>query len=97
MATPLGNKFSTAENQVSQCDEQTFGSNSEFRKPVQPEPLWLNLQGKSPRRRKRFSTNLLRLSGATRKQARSAGLLLSRTWSFTSTKENLKKPSLGVV
>ena len=30
MATPMGKKFSTAENQVSQCDEQTFGS--EFRK-----------------------------------------------------------------
>ena len=30
MATPLGTKFSTAENQVSQCDEQTFGSISEF-------------------------------------------------------------------
>jgi len=24
MATPLGNVFSTAENQVSQCDDQTF-------------------------------------------------------------------------
>ena len=32
MATPLGIVFSTAENQVSQCDEQTFGSNSEFEK-----------------------------------------------------------------
>ena len=32
MATPLGRKFSTAENQVSQCGEQTFGSNSESRK-----------------------------------------------------------------
>ena len=32
MATPPGKKFSTAENQVSQCDEKTFGSNSEFRK-----------------------------------------------------------------
>ena len=32
MATPLGIVFSTAENQVSQCDEQTFGSNSEFGK-----------------------------------------------------------------
>ena len=32
MATPLGIEFSTAENQVSQCDEQTFGSISEFRK-----------------------------------------------------------------
>ena len=33
MATPLGIiVFSTAENQVSQCDEQTFGSNSEFKK-----------------------------------------------------------------
>ena len=32
MATPLGKIFSTAENQVSQCDEQTFGSISEFRK-----------------------------------------------------------------
>ena len=32
MATPLGMIFSTAENQVSQCGEQTFGSNSEFRK-----------------------------------------------------------------
>ena len=32
MATPLGMKFSSAENQVSQYDEQTFGSNSEFRK-----------------------------------------------------------------
>ena len=32
MATPLGIVFSSAENQVSQCDEQTFGSNSEFRK-----------------------------------------------------------------
>ena len=30
MTTPLGIKFSTAENQVSQCDEQTFGSISEF-------------------------------------------------------------------
>ena len=32
MATPLGTVFSTAENQVSQCDEQTFGSISEFKK-----------------------------------------------------------------
>ena len=31
MATLLGTIFSTAENQVSQCDEQTFGSISEFR------------------------------------------------------------------
>ena len=31
MATPLGNEFSTVENQVSQCDEQTFGSISEFK------------------------------------------------------------------
>ena len=32
MATPLGIEFSTVENQVSQCDEQTFRSISEFRK-----------------------------------------------------------------
>ena len=33
MATPLGKTvFSTAENQVSQCDEQTFGSISESEK-----------------------------------------------------------------
>ena len=32
MATPLGKIFSTVENQVSQCDEQTFGSISEFKK-----------------------------------------------------------------
>ena len=32
MATPLGNEFSTVENQVSQCDEQTFGSTFEFKK-----------------------------------------------------------------
>ena len=31
MATPLGTDFSTVENQVSQCDEQTFGSISEFK------------------------------------------------------------------
>ena len=31
MATPLEIYFSTAENQVSQCDEQTFGSISEFK------------------------------------------------------------------
>ena len=31
MATPLGIEFSTVENQVSQCDEQTFGSISEFK------------------------------------------------------------------
>ena len=29
MATPLGSEFSTIENQVSQCDEQTFGSTAE--------------------------------------------------------------------
>ena len=29
MATPLGNSFSTVENQVSQCDDQTFGSIAE--------------------------------------------------------------------
>ena len=29
MATPLGKEFSTVENQVSQCDEQTFGSIAE--------------------------------------------------------------------
>jgi len=29
MATPLGNAFSTVENQVSQCDDQTFGSIAE--------------------------------------------------------------------
>ena len=32
MATPLGEEFSTVENQLSQCDEQTFGSISEFKK-----------------------------------------------------------------
>ena len=32
MATPLGIDFSTVENQVSQCDDQTFGSTSEFKK-----------------------------------------------------------------
>ena len=31
MATPLGNQFSTVENQVPQCDEQTFGSISKFK------------------------------------------------------------------
>ena len=31
MATPLGTEFSTVENQVSQCDEQTFESTSEFK------------------------------------------------------------------
>ena len=31
MATPLGNEFSTVENQVLQCDEQTFRSTSEFK------------------------------------------------------------------
>ena len=29
MATPLGNKFSIAENEVSQCDDQTLGSIAE--------------------------------------------------------------------
>ena len=29
MATPLGNVFSTAESQVSQCDDQTLGSIAE--------------------------------------------------------------------
>ena len=29
MATPLGTAFSTAENQVSQCDDQTLGSIAE--------------------------------------------------------------------
>jgi len=29
MATPLGMSFSTVENQVSQCDDQTFGSIAE--------------------------------------------------------------------
>ena len=31
LATPLGIKFSTVENQVSQCDEQNFGSIFEFK------------------------------------------------------------------
>ena len=31
MATLLGIEFSTAENHVLQCDEQTFGSISEFK------------------------------------------------------------------
>ena len=31
MATPLGIEFSTVENQVSQCDEQTIGSTPEFK------------------------------------------------------------------
>ena len=31
MATPLGTEFSTVENQVSQYDEQTFGSISKFK------------------------------------------------------------------
>ena len=30
MATPLGMSFSTVENQVSQCDDQTFGSTAEM-------------------------------------------------------------------
>ena len=97
IATPLGNKFSIAENKVSQCDEQTFGPISEFRKAGAAEPIWLNLQGKSLRRQKRFSANLLRFSGATRKHARSPSPSLLRTWSFNSTKEDLKKSSLGVV
>jgi len=32
MATPLGKDLSTTEDQVSQCDNQTLGSISEFRK-----------------------------------------------------------------
>ena len=31
MATPLGIEFSIVKNQVSQCDEQTFGSISKFK------------------------------------------------------------------
>ena len=31
MTTPLGTAFSTFENQVSQCDEQTFGSTAEYK------------------------------------------------------------------
>ena len=65
-------------------------------KPVQSELLWLNLQGKSLRRQKRFSANLLRLFGATRKHVRSLIPLLVRTWWFSSLKEDLKKSSLGV-
>ena len=32
MATPLGKDLSSTEDQVSQCDDQTLGSISEFRK-----------------------------------------------------------------
>ena len=74
MATLLGTVFSTAKNQVSQCDEQTFGSISEFKqanvaraslakssKQVSAET------GKSLRRQARFPASLPRSFGATRK------------------------------
>ena len=97
MATPLGNEFSTVENQVSQCDEQTFGSISEFKEANAARvPLAKSAKQVSAETGKALCEPTAVL-WVTKKQARSASLLLLRTWSFTSTKENLKKSSLGVV
>ena len=102
MATPLGIKFSTAENQVLQCDEQTFGSIYEFKKAgVARAPLAKTLKQVSVETDEALcepATVLWR----TRKQAHNArvrifSLLPSKTLSFTSTKENSKNSSLGVV
>ena len=97
MATSLGTEFSTDENQVSQCDEQTFGSTPEFKEAGVAKASLAKSSKLVSVKQMRLSASLPRSSGATRKQARSASLLLSRTWSFTSTKVNLKKSSLGVV
>ena len=97
MATPLGTDSSTAKNQVSQCDEQTFGSNSEFRKAGATRASLAKSSRKVSAETEKVSANLLRSSGATRKHARSPSPSPSRTWWFSSIKEDSKKSSLGVV
>ena len=69
MATPLGNDFSTVENQVSQCDEQTFGCISEFKEAgVARAPLAKSSKPVSAE----TDEALCEPTGATRKQARNA-------------------------
>ena len=76
MATPLGIEFSTAENQVSQCDEHTFGSISEIGKAGAARASLAKSSMQVSAETDKLSASLLRFSGATRKHARSLSLTL---------------------
>ena len=65
MATPLGIAFSTAENQVSQCDEQTFGSTAECKKVSAARTPLVNSLKQVSVKADKASASLLRSSGAT--------------------------------
>ena len=72
MATPLGTEFSTVENQVSQCDEQTYGSTLELKEAgVARAPLAKSSKQVSVETDEALAS-LPWSSGATRKQARNA-------------------------
>ena len=69
IATPLGTEFSTVENQVSQCDEQTFGSTPEFKEAgVGRAPLAKSSKPVSVKTDEALAS-LPRSSSSTRKQA----------------------------
>ena len=96
MATPLGMEFSTAENQVSQCDEQTFGSISEFKEAnVARAPL-----AKSSKQVSAETNKALCEPTAVLWRNKEAGLqckpITFENLVVTSTKKNLKKSSLGL-
>ena len=67
MATPLGNEFSTIENQVLQCDEQTFRSTSEFKEVGVARAPLIESSKQVSVEQMRLSASLPRSSGATRK------------------------------
>ena len=68
MATPLGMSFSTAENQMSQCDDQTFGSISEFKEAGVARASLAKSSKKVFVETDEALASLPRSSGATRKQ-----------------------------
>ena len=109
MATPLGLAISTAENQVSQCDDQTLGSTAEAlaihsgqepTRDCKKVGIAVTPLANSSKQVSVETDKALRkpttVFGAIRR-VKILSLLPSKTWSFISTKKNLKSYSLKVV
>ena len=95
MATLLGIEFSTVENQVSQCDEQTFGSTSEFKEvSVARAPLAKSSKQASVETEEALCepTTVLWRNKEAGPQCKGQNLE-----PVISTKENSKNSSLGVL
>ena len=97
MTTPLGIDFSTAEKQVSQCDEQTFGSISEFRKAGSARAPLAKSSNQVSTETDKAPCEPTAVLWRNKEAGPHFKPITFENLVVPSTKKNLKKSSLGVV